>query len=295
MIRLLKRAEPYLMITPALILLLLFLTYPVIEGFSLAFKHYILYEPNNIHFNGFENFKEIFAREEFWLVIRNSFVWVFLSVLLQFVFGLAMAVTLNKKFFGRGILQGIFFVPWAFAGFLVAVIFRWMMNGEYGVINDVLLRIGIISEPIGFLSNPDTSLFSVIIASVWYGVPFFAMMLLAAMQGVSREIYEAAEIDGASLPRQFIFITLPFIMPTILATLLLRSLWLFNAADLIFIMTNGGPAYSSEILATFIFKNAYSGLNFGEAAATGIVMIIILVIFSLVFIKLTNFNKRGDF
>ncbi|WP_372663381.1 carbohydrate ABC transporter permease [Cohnella sp.] len=280
---------------PALLLVLGFTYFPFLRGILMAFQEYKLFDLRNVHFVGFDNFTAAFKDPKFLMALQNSAYWVFFSLVLQFLLGLTLALLLKKQFKGRGIYQGLVFYSWALSGFLIGMIWKWMFNSQIGVINDLLLRLGIIHERIGFLSDPKWAMISVIIANVWYGIAFFAIMLLAALQSVPSELYEAADMDGASGIRKLWNVTLPYIMPTIIATTLLRAIWIFNDPTIIYGLTNGGPAGSTHILSSLMLdKIIYSG-DYGAASAIGIIMIIILLLYTIFFLSVTKAEKAGDF
>ena len=229
------------------------------------------------------------------MIIKNSFVYVAASVAGQFLLGLILAVALKKQFRGRGLYQSIVFLPWAFSGFVVGLIFRWSFNGEYGVINNVLEKLGLIDSNIAWLGTPGLSLTVVIIAMIWMGIPFFAIMILAALQSIPADVYEAADVDGCGTVRQFFQITLPYIKPTLITTVLLRTIWIFNSLDLIVIITNGGPANTSQTLPAYMYSKAFGAYDFGFAAALGVVLMVILGVYALIFLKITKYDKAGDF
>ncbi len=288
--------EPYLLLLPVLVSMLFMFGYPLINSFLLSFTHYRLIEPNNIYFNGMENFVNLFQKDEYLgLVAMNSLKWVLGCVSVQFFLGLVLALALKKPFKGRGVYQSIIFVPWAFSSFAVGLMFRWSFNGEYGVINDLLMRSSLITEKISWLGSSKLSLLTVIIAMVWIGVPFFGIMLLAALQSIPSEIYEAAVLDGCGAIRKFFSVTLAYIKPTIIVTILLRTIWVFNAVEMIMVVTEGGPTYSSETLASYIYSRAFSTYDFGLAAALGTVFMVGLSAYALVFLRVTKFEEAGDF
>ena len=295
--RMIKSAwEPYLLLLPVLASMLFMFGYPLINSVFLSFTHYRLIEPNNIHFNGLENYANLFQKDEYLgLVAMNSLKWVAGCVSLQFILGLVLALALKKPFRGRGLYQSIIFVPWAFSSFAVGLMFRWSFNGEYGVINDLLLKSGLVREKISWLGSTNLSLLTVIIAMVWIGVPFFGIMLLAALQSIPSEIYEAAVLDGCGAIRKFFSVTLAYIKPTIIVTLLLRTIWVFNAVEMILVVTEGGPTYSSETLASYMYSRAFSTYDFGLAAALGMVFMIGLSVYALFFLRVTKFEEAGDF
>ncbi|MFD2329365.1 carbohydrate ABC transporter permease [Cohnella sp. GCM10020058] len=289
-----QRTFIWLSLFPAFLLLAVFTFYPFLRGVIMAFQNYELFNLNNVDFVGLQNFETAFGDSKFLTALQNSVYWVFFSLVFQFFIGLALALMLKKQFRGRGVYQGFVFYSWALSGFLIGLIWKWLFNSQYGVINDLLLKIGIIHERIGFLSDPHWAMFSVIVANVWYGIAFFAIMLLAALQSVPGELYEAADIDGANTFRQFFNVTLPYIMPTIIATTLLRVIWIFNDPTLIYGMTNGGPAGSTHVLSSLLMEKLLAG-NYGMASAIGVIMLAILMLYTMFYLFVTKSEKVGDF
>ena len=290
-----RKREPWLFLLPVLVVLLLFFGYPLINSIVMAFQNYKLTAPNDIYFNGFENFKKLFGDPDGLMILKNSIIYVVISVAGQFLLGLTLALALKKQFKGRGLYQSIVFLPWAFSGFVVGLIFRWSFNGEYGVVNNLLMKLGIIDNNIAWLGTPGYSLAVVIIAMIWMGIPFFAIMILAALQSIPADVYEAADVDGCGTVRQFFQITLPYIKPTLITTVLLRTIWIFNSLDLVVIITDGGPANSSQTLPAYMYSKAFGSYDFGFAAALGVMLMIILGLYALIFLKVTKYDKAGDF
>lgn len=290
-----KRPEAFLLLLPTILLLLIFIAYPLINTVILAFQDYKLTSASGARFNGLENFRAILADPYFFQILRNSFVFTFATVALQFVLGLILALALNKPFKGRNIYQAIVFLPWSISALVIGFTFRWLFNAEFGPVNDLLLRFGMLGDKVSFLGNGTLALLCVILAMVWYGVPFFGIMLTAAFQSIPTDMYEAADIDGGGAVKKFIYITIPYAKPTIILTLLLRTIWVFNAADLIYVMTNGGPGNSTHTLASYMFSKAYSTLDFGQTGALGVMFMAGLVIYALVFMKATNYDGSGGF
>lgn len=280
--------------TPSYIVLLIFMGYPLLNCIRLAFSNYKVTQLDNVTFAGFDNFKRIFADPKIGMIALNTLKFVIITLILQLVLGFILALALKKPFRGRGIYQGIVFLPWAFSGFLVGLTFQWMFNGEYGPINDILMKLNLIDGKISFLGDPKLALFTVIVALVWQGIPFFGIMLLAALQSVPEELMEAAKIDGANSIQRFTHVTIPCIKPTIIVTVLLRTIWIFNNADIIYIMTKGGPANSSDTLSSYMFIKAYSTLDFGFASALGVLFMLGLTVYIVGFIKVTKYNQAGD-
>lgn len=290
-----KKIAPYLYVMPVLILLLIMYGYPLIKSIIMSLQDYKLTSSGSVPFNNFANFKKMFSDTDFLLLLKNSLIYVIISVVAQFVLGLILALCLKTKFRGRGIYQSIVFLPWAFSSFVVGLMFRWSFNGEYGVVNDILMKMGIIKENVAWLGTPGLSLAVVIIAMIWMGIPFFGIMILAALQSVPDDIYEAADIDGCGMFRKFFSLTLPYIKPTIIMTVLLRTIWIFNSFDLIVIITGGGPVNYSQTLPSYMYSKAFASYDFGLASAFGVLLIVILGIYAVLFLKLSNYDKAGDF
>ncbi len=287
--------EPYYFLLPLMLILLALYGYPLIDCLVMSFQNFKLSQPKNIRWNGVTNFLNLFKNPDFWLIVKNSVLYVVASVAGQFLLGLILALALRKKFPGRNAYQALVFLPWAFSAFVVGLLFRWSFNGEYGVVNDILLKLGVIQEGIAWLGDPDVSLWVVILAMIWVGIPFFAIMILAALQSIPNDIYESAEIDACGPINQFFRITLPFIKPTIIMTVLLRTIWIFNSFDFIVIITGGGPASSSQTLPSFMYTKAFSSYDFGLASALGVVLMGILCLYAIFFLTVTNYNQAGDF
>ncbi len=290
-----SKMEPYFYILPVVLLLILTFGYPLLKSIIMAFQNYKLSNINDVYFNNFANFKKMFGDSDFLLLLKNSLIYVVISVTGQFVLGLILALTLKQKFRGRGLYQAIVFLPWAFSTFVVGLLFRWSFNGEYGVVNDLLIRAGIVDKGIAWLGTPGLSLVIIILAMIWLGIPFFGIMILAALQSIPEEVYEAADMDGCGLINKFFNITLPFIKPTVIITILLRTIWIFNSFDLVVIVTGGGPANYSQTLPSFMYTKAFSGYDFGLAGALGLMLMVILSIYAMVFLKISNYDKAGDF
>ena len=287
-----KTSVMYLM--PSGLLIVLFLGIPIIVTVVTSFLFYKLNVPG-IYFTGMDNYVQVTSDKWFGTILWNTVNWVCYSIFFQFLLGLILALLLNKKFFGKGLYQALVLLPWAVPGFLSAMVWKWMFNGQYGAIIDILMRLHIIDAPVAFLSQKATALPAVIVGNIWYGVPFFGIMILSALQSIPGDVYEAAEIDGAGTVAQFFMITLAYIKPTIISTILLRVIWLFNSADFIYIMTGGGPRNASATLATHILMKAFDAMNFGQASAIGVIFLLLLSTYTVVYLAATRFEQAGDF
>ncbi|MGF0540404.1 carbohydrate ABC transporter permease [Agrobacterium sp. ES01] len=291
--RIAHATEPYLYSAPALILIVVVMLVPLVLGISYAFRDIQLLKPFSGGFIGLDHFRDLSHDKAFLRALQNTLWWTGASVFLQFFFGLILALLLDKPFAGRGLVQALVFLPWAVPTFLTGLTWAWLFNPVIGPLPHWLFALGILSEPNNILSDPHLAMWGPIIANVWWGIPFFAITLLAALQAIPRDLYEAAAIDGASPTQRFLSITVPFLAPTIAITVLLRTVWIANFADLIVVMTNGGPADRTQIVASYIFTQAFKRLDFGYASAVALVLLGLLLIYSMLIIVLrqTLLNK----
>jgi len=287
-------AEPWIYASPALILICTIMLVPLAIGISYAFRDIVLLNPFSGGFVGFAHFREIWNDLNFWNALRNTVEWTVASVLLQFVFGLILAQLLNQPFVGRGLVQALVFLPWAVPTFLSGLNWAWLFNPVVGPLPHWFVDFGLATTPENILSNPAYALWGPITANVWWGIPFYAITLLAALQSIPGDIYEAAQIDGAGPVQRFWSITLPFLAPTIAITLLLRAVWIANAADFIVVMTRGGPADSTQILASYIFTQAFQRLDFGYASAIATVLLLLLLVYAAIVVVLRQFLIRAS-
>jgi multiple sugar transport system permease protein len=258
----------------------------------MSLYHHVLFKPREYGFTGVANYVRLLHDDTFWLTLRNSFVWVFGSVSLQFVGGFAAALLLHQSFRGRAFVRTITLLPWIVPGVVVALVWEWLYQPNYGVINDLLMRLGWLHERVAWLSDPVLAMPAVIAANVWRGVPFFAIMLLAGLQAIPDELYEAARVDGAGVLQRFLHITLPLLRPIIVVATATRIIWTFNYADLIFVMTSGGPANATQITSTYTLLTAYSTLDFGYAATLSVVLLLIMLVFTILYLRITRGIER---
>ena len=283
---------PYILILPACLLMGLIMIYPLGKVFYLSFQHYNPTKPFTNGFAGLDNFITIFTKKEFYNALGVSAEFVACEVVLQLIFGMIVALILNQKFKGRGFFRALTFIPWALSGVLTAVLWSIMFNQHFGVLNDLLAKLGIIKEPIAWLANTKFVLGSVIVAELWRGIPFFAISLLAAMQGLPDDIYEAARVDGSTKFQTFRFITLPMLKNTIVLTTLLRTIWEFNSVDLIYSLTGGGPVGKTTTLSMLIANQAIKTSNYGYGSALSVVSFAILAVIAVIYMKLSGFGKE---
>ncbi|MEE8885389.1 MAG: sugar ABC transporter permease [Eubacteriales bacterium] len=284
--------SPYLLVAPACIVILCVVFIPVIQAIAMSFQSYDLRRPNDIEFIGLQNYIEVFQDELFWKALVKTILWVVFGVGFQFIFGFILALLLNRDFKGRGVIRALSMIPWVTPGVLIGLMWRWMYDGNYGVINAILQFFHITKSNISFLSDPDTAFAAVIVTIVWQGIPFFALMLLAGLQNIPHDLYEAAAIDGANSVQRFFRITIPSMKNTIFVTVLLRVIWVANSVDVIFNMTEGGPAYSTQTLSVYIFNKA-NALDMGYSSAMAILLTILLCIVAIPYLRY-NFKSEAE-
>jgi len=272
-----NRALPWLLLAPALAATVLLVLAPVVQTLWLSLHDVILFRPKSRPFVGLQNYAVLLGDDLFWESLGHSLVWVIVSVSLQFALGFTTALLLNRSFAWRGIARALVIVPWALPSVIIGLVWTWMLDFNLGVLNQVGMRMGLLDAPIAWLARPDTAMAAVILAVVWQGFPFFAVTLLAGLQAIPREHYEAASIDGAGTIASFIHVTLPGLAPVIATALLLRMIWVSNSLDLILVMTGGGPGTATHTLPLYAFLKAWSGANYGYGSALAVVLTILLL------------------
>jgi len=288
----LRLLTPYLFLLPALIPVLGLLLYPLVYVFQLSLRQHILFRPQEHGFIGLDNYAALLNDPNLWQSMGASTIWVVGSIIPQFVLGLILALLLNQQFPGRGLYRAIVISPWAIGGVLTGIFWTWMFNAQVGPINDLLLKAGLISERIPWKITPLTAFTSVLVANVWRGIPFFAIILLAAMQSIPNELYEAATVDGAGAWQKFRFITLPLIKGQAVLSTMLRAIWVFGNVDLIWTMTEGAPAGATRTLAVLVLHEAYKFSNFGYGAAIAVIIFLISLVFAVSYLRLGGYAQN---
>jgi multiple sugar transport system permease protein len=288
-----KNIWPYLLVMPALITVATVVFVPVVNAILMSFQNYDLRRPRSIGYIGLKNYIDVFADPLFWQSLWKTILWVSIGVGFQFLFGFLLAILLNRKFVGRGIVRSISLIPWVTPGVLIGLMWRWIYDGSYGVLNDLLLKLGLIQDQIPFLARPDTAFPAVVLTIIWQGIPFFALMILAGLQGIPDELYDAADVDGANGIQKLFRITIPSLKNVIFVTTLLRIIWVANSVDVIYNLTEGGPAYTTQTLSVYIFNRGNS-LNLGYAATMSILLTLLLSSVAIVYLKNIFKNQEGS-
>jgi len=281
-----RRLFPYLAVGPVALLVALGVVYPIGYVVVLSAHDYSPFQMRAMQFVGAGNYLRLLGDPEFWASLRAGAIWVVGSVVPQFLLGLAMALVLNERFHGRGLVRTIVLVPWVVSGVVTGIIWSWLFDGTVGVVNDLLMRAGLVAAPVAWTVQPATTWLALFVANAWRGAPFFAIVLLAALQSISPDLYEAAKIDGAGHWQRFRFVTLPLVLGTVILATLLRALWTFNFLDLIWTMTRGGPAHLTRTMPLYVFDKAYTEGDFGYAATISCALCVVLLAFSALYWQL---------
>ncbi len=268
---------PWLLLAPALLATAILVLLPVGETMWLSLHDVILYRPRSRPFVGLANYAWLLTDTDFWESLGHSAVWVIASVGLQFALGFTAALLLNRAFPWRGLARGLVIIPWALPSVIIGMMWSWMLDFNLGLFNALGMRLGLLDAPIAWLAQPGTAMAAVILAVVWQGFPFFAVTLLAGLQAIPKEQYEAAAIDGAGTVSSFRHVTLPGLAPVIATALLLRMIWVANSLDLILVMTGGGPGTATQTLPLYAFLKAWSGADFGHGSALAVVLALLLL------------------
>ena len=286
------RRLPYLLIAPAGLLMLGFIAYPMLSVLYYSLQNYNVTKPWRNGYAGLDNFTKIFTDDpQFWDTLAFSGKWVVTEVLLQLVLGLALALLVNQTFIGRGIARALVFSPWAVSGVLTTTIWMLLYNPSTGI-SRYLADAGIGSYGTSVLSDPDTVFWAAVLAELWRGVPFFAILILADLQSIPKDLYEAASVDGAGRARRFFHIPLPHLKDAIILSTLLRGVWEFNNVDLLYTLTGGGPAGQTTTLPLYVANTGIDGHDFGYASALTTVAFVILLFCSILYLRLSKFG--GD-
>ena len=268
----------WFLLIPALLVLALVFIYPIARAFWLSLFTENLGTQLEPVFSGLDNYLRMLGDGRFWQSMGNTSIFTIISVVLELILGLGIALVLNQSFRGRGIVRTIAIIPWALPTAVMGLAWAWIFNDQYGVVNDILQRLGAIELGINWLGSPTLAMTALIIADVWKTTPFISIILLAGLQSIPQDLYEAHAMDGANAWQSFSQITLPLLMPQILIALLFRFAQAFGIFDLVQVMTGGGPAGATETVSIYIYSTVMRYLDFGYGAALIVVTFLLLVV-----------------
>lgn len=284
-----EQRTAWILLLPALLLLLFVFAYPITRAFWLSLFTQNLGTKLQPVFSGLDNYLRMAGDGRFWQSFWTTTIFTSASVVLELLLGLGIALVLNQQFLGRGVVRTSAILPWALPTALIGLGWRWIFNDQFGVVNDILLRTRLINSGINWLGEPTLAMIAVIFADVWKTTPFISILILAGLQSISPDLYEAHAIDGATPWQSFRHITLPLLLPQILIALLFRFAQAFGIFDLIQVMTGGGPGGATEVVSLYIYSTVMRYLDFGYGAALVVVTFLLLV--AAVAIALLLLNK----
>jgi len=270
-------------ILPAFLWIMFVAIFPVIYNLFLGF--FEMGAGGKLNYIGFENYKNLFSSTVFHTVCLNTVLWTVGIMIGLLLISLSLAILLNKQFIGKTIYRIVFFLPWVIPGVVAGIIWEYMLNPSWGIVNRLLSDLGLIQNYFPWLGTTETSLITVMFVYIWRVAPFSIIMLLAGLQSIPEQLYESAQIDGANNFKQFLYITIPQLMPVIKVVMLLLTIWTFNSFDITYALTQGGPLYSSEILAMRIYLYGFKLNQFGLAAAASNFAMVITFIIALRYLK----------
>jgi multiple sugar transport system permease protein len=276
----------WLWVLPAILVVVCLFVYPLSSQIFYSFTNKTLIRPA-YSFKGLDNYKSILADPSFWKALWTSVKWTVLSLVFQLLVGFTAALALNKveNRVTKQIYRILLVIPWAFPTIAIAIIWKWLLNGIYGFIPSLMVKLGMCRALPQFLSNPDTVLITLVVINVWFGFPLIMVNVLAALQTVPMEQYEAAEIDGANSWHLFAFITLPHIRNVIGLLVVLRTIWVFNSFDIIFMITGGGPANATTTLPIYIYNLGWTRKFVGKESAVAVILLMILLAICMAYFR----------
>ena len=278
-----------LLLLPGGALLLGVVLYPLVAALVTAFFEQSLVVPGRT-FVGLANIVDVLTGD-FPRLLWQTLVFTVGTTIFPFVIGFALALALNTRIRGAKVLRGLMLIPWLVPGVVVSFLWMWIFNANYGVLNALLETLGLIDGPVAWLAQPGTAMTAVVVAKTWQSFPWMMVMLLAGLQTVPRELHEAAEIDGAGTIRRFFSITVPQIQGIIGIVILLEFIWNFQHFDIIYVLTGGGPAGSTQTFATAVYETAFQGFDLGRAGAIGLLWMVLLMALVVVYVR---FSEKGE-
>jgi multiple sugar transport system permease protein len=281
----------YLFLAPTLILITAVVFYPIFNTFVMSLSE-VNAVAQPIRFVGLANYTALFRTPLFWRVLGQTTMWTVLVVGITTVVSMPVALALNMQFPGRRIARALLIIPWAASLMINAIIWRWILDGQYSIINALLTRLGLIQEPIIWLGEVGVAWFAIIFVGILVSIPFTSFSLLAGLQSIPAELYEAARVDGAGFGHSFRLITLPLLRQALTVTTVMNVIYVFNSFPIIWVLTEGGPAYRTDILITYLYKEAFRNGRFGPASAMAVITFLLLLAFSLTFSKLATEKER---
>ena len=282
----------YLLLLPSALLITAVVLYPTLYGMQLSFREMRLNRPElGTGWVMFKHYERMLSDPVFWVALRNTAVWVTSSVVAEFLIGLIAALALNRNLPGTKVLAVLILLPYFLPNVVAGHMWALMLDPRLGVINDLLVKTGLLTGYKPWFADPRTAMAAAIIVEAWHSFPFFTLLIMAGLKGIPTDLYKAADIDGAGAFAKLRLITLPLLKTIIAAAVILRVIGLVNSPDLLLILTGGGPGRSTQVLSLYAFQTAYKEFNFGYAAALSVVMFFLLMLFAWAYIRLSKVNQ----
>jgi multiple sugar transport system permease protein len=284
--RLTRRLVPYGYLSPTVLLVVVLMVVPIVMVIGYSFRDNVIVQENSV-FAGFANYSKVLTDPDFLAALKNTAVFISVSTVAHLVLGLAFAMMLNTQLLSgvtKAVFRIVYILPWLFTIAVIAVIWRLLLDPS-GVVNYVLHTLGLIQEGVNWLGDPDKALWVVTFINIWSGYPFFMISLLAGLQGIPGELYEAAAVDGASPVRRFLHVTLPQLRPVILSMAVLDLIWTSQQFALIWMTTGGGPLNVTEMLSTYTYKQAFSEYEFATASAAAVIVLLLTMILAFFYVR----------
>lgn len=277
------------MMMPGFLVIVILKMYPILEGISYSFTNRRLDRPvDSTKFTAFKNFVDVVQDQKVLKTIGFTLVYAALIVLVSYVVGLALALLLNRRIRFQGLYRSLILLPWVISNTVTAANFRWILNDQYGIVNRAFIWLGLVDKPVQFFANINVAKGMVIGVGIWKTVPFMVIVILAALQSIPPDYYEAADIDGASFFGKFRYIILPGIKSVTVMATTLQFIWNFNNFESIWLLTQGGPADSTNTLPVMIYREAFQKNRIGYAAAIAVLVMVFMMIFTFVRFRMTR-------
>lgn len=286
-----KNKTGYMLIAPAMLAVLLLAIYPMVYGVFFSFFEYDLM---NVHrsFIGLQNYIKVVKSGVFQQALGNTLVWTFFNVSFQLVIAMVVALALNEKMACRNFFRTSIMVPWAIPSVIAVLTFRFLYDSKLGVTNLLLQALGIIDKPVSWLGNIGTAMPAIILESIWKGMPFVLIFILAALQTIPHDIYESCQLDGANGIQRFFRITLPMVKETVGIAAILTTIGTINNFNTVWLLTKGGPLNRTEILFTLAYRKGFVEYNFGTASAVSVIIFLIIMVLTKLYTSVSD--RKGD-
>ena len=276
-----------MLIAPTVLVFCAVIVYPLVSAIYLSL--FDIYTPTlQGEWVGLDNYRELLGKGEFWSSLRTNIVWTVGTLTLQMLFGIGMALVLHQNIWFRSLARSLILFPYFVSTVVAVLVWRWLFNDLYGVLNHLMMTAGLIDMPVDYLGSMPNAMISVILVGAWKYFPFVVIAVLARLQTIPDSLYEAARIDGAGPVARFFDITLPQLRDVLVVIIMLRAIWDFKEFDLIFLLTGGGPVISTQTLPLLVYKEAFSLNHMGMAAAYAVTMMAVMLVFMIVYIRKTG-------